>query len=712
MRVSEKKIYSFLEFCLWIFFPFLIVISILGQRIQPGLFLQWIGKMHPLIVHFPIVLGILIIVYFLFFQKRRFSPETEKLLLAINALFACITAIFGLLLSLQDAYDGRIIAQHKWGGVIISLMSWLFLYIPDFNKRTKKFLSILYLVVLVGSAHRGAQLTHGINALGFPRPTANQTEFNKTDRLATIYEAGIAPILEQKCISCHGLDKMKGNLQLNTPGNILKGGKSGDVLKGDLNKEAVLTERILLPLSDEKHMPPEGKSQLTSDEKKILTAWIRSGADLKTKLSEFPKEDSLYILVDKYILSLGKESFLPEDLPDLTEFNTNYCSVSYLFYGSGEAEVNFFQGSFYNRESLKKLEKIKENIVHLNMQGMALTKEDLDIIVQFKNLKKINLNYTGLGGGSLEVLKSLPQLNAVSLCGIQFDEPGLEKFLDRATFSSLNIWSDKISETELESLASKYPDVKITAGDNLENEIMKLSFPVIIQDTSFMISHLDVRIQHLLKGVDIRYTTDGSEPDSLTGSKYTNPVRLSDITVLKAKAFKTGWLGSDVAKRIFYKSGIYPDTLFLITSPDSKYRGNGAGTLVDRELGENNISNGKWLAYKDSDMEFIIGFNRPQPLKSLNINSFVDIGAYIFPVRSVTVKGSNDGRQFSDIAGINIPEAVENEPRGSNLYRIPFPGGTSFRQYKFKITNLKKLPEWHPGKGAPAWIFIDEIFLN
>ncbi|WP_449436423.1 hypothetical protein [Pedobacter steynii] len=26
--------------------------------------------------------------------------------------------------------------------------------------------------------------------------------------------------------------------------------------------------------------------------------------------------------------------------------------------------------------------------------------------------------------------------------------------------------------------------------------------------------------------------------------------------------------------------------------------------------------------------------------------------------------------------------------------------------------NFKKLPEWHPGKGQPAWLFIDEIFLN
>jgi hypothetical protein len=35
-----------------------------------------------------------------------------------------------------------------------------------------------------------------------------------------------------------------------------------------------------------------------------------------------------------------------------------------------------------------------------------------------------------------------------------------------------------------------------------------------------------------------------------------------------------------------------------------------------------------------------------------------------------------------------------------------------FKFYKLVVQNLKKLPEWHPGKGTPAWIFMDELFLN
>ena len=31
---------------------------------------------------------------------------------------------------------------------------------------------------------------------------------------------------------------------------------------------------------------------------------------------------------------------------------------------------------------------------------------------------------------------------------------------------------------------------------------------------------------------------------------------------------------------------------------------------------------------------------------------------------------------------------------------------------KFEIENLKKCPDWHPGKGGKAWLFLDEIYVN
>ena len=31
---------------------------------------------------------------------------------------------------------------------------------------------------------------------------------------------------------------------------------------------------------------------------------------------------------------------------------------------------------------------------------------------------------------------------------------------------------------------------------------------------------------------------------------------------------------------------------------------------------------------------------------------------------------------------------------------------------KFVAQPIKKLPAWHPAKGKPSWVFVDEVFLN
>lgn len=705
--MSEKKIYQILDLCLWIINPLLVVLAVFDQRVFPGLFLQWMGKFHPLALHFPIVFGFLISIYFLFFQNRRISTATEKLLLAINAIFATVVALFGLLLSLHNGYDADAILWHKWGGIAVALLSWLFIYMLNLKVIYKKILAVLFLIILIGSTHKGAQITHGVNALSFPKAINPETDNKLTADTATVYQLAIAPILNQKCVSCHGIEKTKGDLQLHNPESILSGGESGDVIN-----DGILLKSIHLPQEDENHMPPDGKLQLTAEEKAILRLWVKTGGNFTLKLNELTESDSLFLLVNKYQAVVNQKASLNFNLPGLEEFNSNYCSVNYLFNGSDEVEVNFFQGANYNRENIKRLEKIKTSIVNLNMQGMPLAKEDLDIIVQFSNLQRLNLNSTKLDINLLEVLKELPNLKSVSICDIDFDADELDKFLDKATFSALHIWNQNTTKEQIEKIIAKYPDINIIAGDNLEDEVMKISNPTIMQDSSIFSSHLTVKLKHLLKGVEIKYTTDGTEPDSLKSKDYTNTILLTENTVLKIKAFKPGWISSDVVQRTFYKSGIQPDTIYLVSNPHPKYQNDGAKTLVNFQLGESNTSNGEWLAYREYNMEFVVGFNQTKPLKSAYLNAFIDIGAYIFPVKSIKVEGSNDGKQFENITEAKFPEADKSDPRGAKAFSCEFPHGTAFKYYKFTVVNCNKLPPWHAGKGEPAWIFVDELFLN
>ena len=73
-----------------------------------------------------------------------------------------------------------------------------------------------------------------------------------------VYEAIINPVLEAKCVSCHGAEKDKGKLRMHTKESLVKGGRgAGDaiIVKGEV-EESELIFRITLPKDDEEAMPP------------------------------------------------------------------------------------------------------------------------------------------------------------------------------------------------------------------------------------------------------------------------------------------------------------------------------------------------------------------------------------------------------------------------------------------------------------------------
>lgn len=92
------------------------------------------------------------------------------------------------------------------------------------------------------------------------------------------FATDVWPILEAKCVTCHGPEDAFNRLRLDSAAAILKGGKNGKVLvPGDLEGSPMYV-RTTLPADDLDIMPAEG-DPLTPDEVEALGAWISAGAD-------------------------------------------------------------------------------------------------------------------------------------------------------------------------------------------------------------------------------------------------------------------------------------------------------------------------------------------------------------------------------------------------------------------------------------------------
>jgi len=89
----------------------------------------------------------------------------------------------------------------------------------------------------------------------------------------------IKPILEQSCLKCHGAEKPKGKLSLETRAKAITGGDNGTALVPGKPADSPLYSSTILPAEHDNVMPPQPKEKrLTKAQTDLLKAWIEAGA--------------------------------------------------------------------------------------------------------------------------------------------------------------------------------------------------------------------------------------------------------------------------------------------------------------------------------------------------------------------------------------------------------------------------------------------------
>ena len=211
----------------------LVFLLIFESRLSLPPWVQTMGRMHPLLLHFPIVLMVLCIFWELFSGiKNTYTPELSTIgdgLLLLAAFTAASSALMGLLLSKESGYTQEVVAWHKWGGVFISLLSIAWYTFRNEVRRKKAllvFTSITAMALVIITGHLGAGITHGDNFLLAPVSKDKQMPPVLFED-AVIYTNMVQPILQSKCISCHNTKKAKGELIMETFAALIKGGKNG-----------------------------------------------------------------------------------------------------------------------------------------------------------------------------------------------------------------------------------------------------------------------------------------------------------------------------------------------------------------------------------------------------------------------------------------------------------------------------------------------------
>ncbi len=360
------------------------------------------GKFHPLVVHLPIgILMVFLVIGFIIPRKQlQESYKIIWLILLVSALSATFSCISGLILSGSGDYEIKLTNNHRNLGIALALFNWLIFL--TFKKLlhsplwiyNSSFVLLLILTILTG--HLGGSLTHGSDFVSPPKPGEwfrSSTFSNKQVKLNLTAFESASLIFEQKCIVCHGQNKQKGDLRLDTKEGFLAGGKDGSLLSSD-KSESTLLKRIMLPLEDDEHMPPSEKTQLTAMEIKFLNWWIKNGADLNKTLAELNIPDSIQDFITiKEINPMNSfipvEEVIQADRNTLEKINALNVLVSPIALNSNYLSVSFMNVVPENgTQAMEECVKLKQQIIWLNLDYQILDTLAWKQISLLNNLKK------------------------------------------------------------------------------------------------------------------------------------------------------------------------------------------------------------------------------------------------------------------------------------------------------------------------------------
>ncbi len=102
------------------------------------------------------------------------------------------------------------------------------------------------------------------------------------EKQGVTYATDIKPILDQSCAKCHGGEKPKGKLRLDSLEGALKGGEDGKVINPGDSAGSVLVHNVARIGDPDNYMPPNnnraGIPPLKPEQVRLIRAWIDQGA--------------------------------------------------------------------------------------------------------------------------------------------------------------------------------------------------------------------------------------------------------------------------------------------------------------------------------------------------------------------------------------------------------------------------------------------------
>jgi len=273
----------------------------------------------------------------------------------------------------------------------------------------------------------------------------------------------IQPILQQNCFKCHGPEKQKGKMRLDSREAALKGGKAGPAFVVNDAAKSEMVRRLTLPKTDDDFMPSEGEP-LSKAQIDLIKDWINQGAVWQettlAKESTKPAAPPGPVLPADFKPSGAEQKAIAALAQKGVDVRPIAANLNWR-----EANLRLL-GTSVTDTVIAPLKDIV-GLVDLNLATTKVTDAGLANLKGLVNLQRLHLELTGVTDAGLAHLKGLPNLTYLNLYGTKVTDKGLEHLKNMKFLRHLYVWQTKVTDSGIKNLKAALPNVDVSTGWDL-----------------------------------------------------------------------------------------------------------------------------------------------------------------------------------------------------------------------------------------------------
>ncbi|MEM1450875.1 MAG: c-type cytochrome domain-containing protein [Planctomycetota bacterium] len=457
--------------------------------------LEFVGHLHPLVLHMPIgLLAASLLLEFVSLFSRGTIPA-RRVVHAAFGLSAVVAAVTGWLLADTGGYGSSLVDEHRNLAIVAAVLGVIVALVDLFGRDgTAAFARRLALfacaATLTLAGHSGGMITHGrtfLSAVAPPElapwlgeepkerrrkravlpPTSSEPESlepapertpeetpEETAAPAPSPEVSDVAILVEafraRCFECHQEDKVKGDLRL----DVVSGWP--DQLDLESPEDSEMLYRVLLPRDDADAMPPKGDA-LDPGAIDALRRWIESGApmdELERQLSGASEDeqqaaadlDDVRAMTGARIASIAADLGLPSASRRL-DVSWRHVDVA------------------PDATRLAALGPVASRVVDLDLAGRSNAAAALAGLPPMEVLERLHLERTDVDSEAVEaVCRAAPALRYVNVHSTEVCGAALEPLAELEHLERLVLFDTRVTADEVDSFEASRPGVRATLG--------------------------------------------------------------------------------------------------------------------------------------------------------------------------------------------------------------------------------------------------------